>query len=99
MLGWWADILVLLAVLGTTFLLLVILNRFWPVTQRSSHNELIGWQLGTLGTIYAVILGFMLFTVWSNFSAAGLNVEMEANSARNLFRIAAGLPQPQRGQV
>jgi hypothetical protein len=99
MLNWWGDILVLLAVLAATFLLLLALNRFWPVAHRSSHNELIGWQLGTLGTIYAVIMGFMLFTVWSDFSAAGLNVEMEANAARNLFRIAEGLPQPQRGQV
>src|SRR6201996_3794602 len=99
MLGWGADILVLLAILVATYLLLVGLNRFWPVAVRSSHNELIGWQLGTLGTIYAVIMGFMLFTVWSNFSAAGLNVEMEANAARNLFRIAEGLPQAERSQV
>jgi Protein of unknown function (DUF4239) len=99
MLGWGADILVLLAILIATFLLLVSLNRFWPVAQRSTHNELIGWQLGTLGTIYAVIMGFMLFTVWSNFSAAGLNVELEANAARDLFRIAEGMPQPQREQI
>src|SRR5579862_7776158 len=99
MLGWLADIFVLLAVLGVTFLLLVALNRFWPVTGRSMHNELIGWQLGTLGTVYAVIMGFMLFTVWSNFTTAGLNAEMEANAARNLFRIAAGLPQAERSQV
>jgi Protein of unknown function (DUF4239) len=99
MLGWRADILVLLVILTATFLLLLALNRFWPVARRSMHNELIGWQLGTLGTIYAVILGFMLFTVWSNFSAAGLNVEMEANAARNLFRIAEGMPQPQREQI
>jgi hypothetical protein len=99
MLGWRADILVLLAILIATFLLLGSMNRFWPVAQRSTHNELIGWQLGTLGTIYAVITGFMLFTVWSNFSAAGLNVEMEANAARNLFRIAEGMPQPQREQI
>ena len=99
MLGWRADMLVLLAILSATFLLLVSLNRFWPVAQRTMNNELIGWQLGTLGTIYAVIMGFMLFTVWSNFSAAGLNVEMEANAARNLFRIAEGMPQPQREQI
>jgi hypothetical protein len=35
------------------------LNRIWPVAHRTSHNELIGWQLGILGTLYAVIMGFM----------------------------------------
>jgi Protein of unknown function (DUF4239) len=99
MLSWWGDILVLMAVLSATFGLLLTLNHFWPTAHRSSHNELIGWQLGTLGTVYAVIMGFMLFTVWSDFSTAGLNVEMEASAARNLFRIAEGLPQPQRAQV
>src|SRR5512140_3124652 len=99
MLGWRADILILFSVLTSTYLLLLALNRFWPVAQRSTHNELIGWQLGTLGTTYAVIMGFMLFTVWSNFSAAELNVEMEANAARNVFRLAEGLPQPQRSQL
>jgi hypothetical protein len=96
MLGWRADILILLAVLISTFLLLLALNHFWPVAHRSAHNELIGWQLGTLGTTYAVILGFMLFTVWTNFSTAELNVELEASAARNIFRLAEGLPQPQR---
>jgi hypothetical protein len=99
MLGWRADILILLAVLTVTFLLLVAFNRFWPSVRRSAHNELIGWQLTTLGTIYAVIMGFMLFTVWNDFSAAALTVESEASAARNLFRLAAGIPQPQRSEI
>jgi hypothetical protein len=93
------DLLILVAVLIATFLLLLGFNRFWPIAHRSAQNELIGWQLSTLGTIYAVIMGFMLFTVWSNFSAAGLNVEMEASAARDLFRLAEAIPQPQRGQI
>lgn len=99
MLSWLDDLLILVAVLIATFLLLLAFNRFWPVAHRSAQNALIGWQLSTLGTIYAVIMGFMLFTVWSNFSAAGLNVEMEASAARDLFCLAGGIPQPQREQI
>jgi hypothetical protein len=35
------------------------LNRIWPWEKRRPYNELIGGQLGVLGTTYAVILGFM----------------------------------------
>jgi hypothetical protein len=38
------------------------LNRVWPWEKRRPYNELIGWQITVLGTTYAVILGFMLYT-------------------------------------
>jgi hypothetical protein len=75
------------------------LNRIWPWEKRRAHNDLIGWQLSILGTTYAVILGFMLYTVWTNFGAAELNAENEANALGNLYRLAEGLPDPQRGQI
>ncbi len=43
------------------------LNRMWPCEKRPNQNDLIGWQLSILGTTYAVILGFMLYAVWSEF--------------------------------
>ena len=75
------------------------LNRFWPREKRIIHNDLIGWQLGILGTTYAVILGFMLYTVWTNFSEATLNVDLEANALRNVYRLAEGLPPQQRAEL
>jgi len=52
-----------------------------------------------LGTTYAVILGFMLDSEWNNFRAASLNVDLEASTLRTVFRLAEGLPQPQREQM
>jgi hypothetical protein len=75
------------------------LNHFWPREKRVIHNDLIGWQLGILGTTYAVILGFMLYTVWTNFSDATLNVDLEANALRNVYRLAEGLPHEQRAEL
>src|SRR5271154_4419740 len=76
-----------------------VLNRIWPWEKRHAHNDLIGWQLSVLGTTYAVILGFMLYTVWTDFGAAQLNAENEANALGNLYRLAAGLPDQQRAQI
>jgi hypothetical protein len=80
-------------------LFVTALNRFWPREKRRVHNDLIGWQLGILGTTYAVILGFMLYSVWTAFYDASLNVDLEANALRNIYRVAEGLPQQQRTQL
>ncbi len=90
--------LVAVTVVGAlTFM--VMLDRIWPWQTRRDHNDLIGWQLSILGTTYAVILGFMLYTVWTTFGAADLNAELEASAVVNVYLLAEGLPEPQRDQM
>lgn len=80
-------------------LFLWVLNRFWPSSQRHVHNDIIGWQVCILSTIYAVMMGFMLFAVWSRYLTADVNAEAEANCLVSVFRLADGLPAEQREQV
>jgi Protein of unknown function (DUF4239) len=82
-----------------SLLVTIGLNRIWPNEKRRQYNDLIGWQLSILGTTYAVILGFMLYTVWTRFGEAELNVELEANAVVSLYHLADGLPADQRTQV
>src|ERR1700727_1110889 len=90
------NILILILMTAASMLFMTALNRFWPREKRQIHNDLIGWQLNILGTTYAVILGFMLYTVWTDFGSANLNVDLEASALRNVYRLAEGLPEPQR---
>jgi hypothetical protein len=90
------NILILIVMMTGAMLFMAVLNRIWPREKRREHNDLIGWQLGILGTTYAVILGFMLYTVWTTFGAAELNADLEANALRNVYRLAEGLPPQQR---
>ena len=76
-----------------------ILQHFWPSVQRRDHNDIIGWQVSVLGTTYAVIIGFMLYAVWSTWQSTELNGDSEANCLVNAFRLADGLPAAQRVQV
>jgi hypothetical protein len=78
---------------------IAILNRVWPWQDRRDHNDLIGWQLSVLGTTYAVILGFMLYTVWTTFGAADQNADLEADAVVNVYMLAEGLPEPQHTQM
>lgn len=89
------NVIIVVASVACSLAFMAAVNHFWPAEQRRAHNDLIGWQLSVLGTTYAVIIGFMLYTVWTAFGAADLNADAEANSLVNLYRLADGLPQQQ----
>jgi Ca2+/Na+ antiporter len=95
MLNFSEDFLVVILTVAASLVLILGLNRLWPAQTRRAHNELIGWQLTVLGTTYAVIVGFMLYTVWTNFGLADANSSAEANSLVNVYHLAAGLPPAQ----
>jgi magnesium-transporting ATPase (P-type) len=93
------DTLILILTMAGSMLFMAVLNRIWPREKRQIHNDLIGWQLNIIGTTYAVILGFMLYTVWTDFGSANLNVDLEASALRNVYRLAEGLPEQQGVQL
>jgi hypothetical protein len=93
------SVVIVVFTTGASMLFMWVLNRLWPWDKRHAHNDIIGWQLSILGTTYAVILGFMLFTVWTDFGAAEVNVDNEANSLANVYRISAGLPDEDHSQL
>ena len=90
------DVVLIIVTVGCSLVTMLVLNRYWPVSQRKMHNDLIGWQLTVLGTTYAVIIGFMLYTVWTDYGAATVNATQEASQVVKLHRLAAGLPEPQQ---
>ena len=99
MLGVFLDSLLVIVIVAVALLFMAGLNLIWPAQMRRTHNEIIGWQLSVLGTTYAVILGFMLYTVWTNLGTADLTVDQEAGALANLYALAPGLPDPQRSQL
>ncbi len=88
------NILIVVVVMAGALSFMVLVNRIWPARDRYAHEDLIGWQLNILATTHAVILGFMLYTEWTTFSAIKENVEQEASALRDLFRISRALPAP-----
>jgi Protein of unknown function (DUF4239) len=85
------NIVIVVVALASSLFFMTAVNYYWPPEARRAHNDLIGWQLSVLGTTYAVIIGFMLYTVWIDFGSAELNADAEANSLVNLYRLSDGL--------
>lgn len=99
MLNFCQDALIVAASIAGSLLCWWLVRRIWPPDRRRLHNEITGWQISVLGTTYAVIMGFMLFAVWSDFQAAERNVESEVGCLINVYWSASGLPQAQRQQI
>ncbi len=93
------DFIIVIMTVAGSLLFMRALNWIWPAAKRRQHNDLIGWQLSVLGTTYAVMMGFMLYTVWTNFGLADLNADAEANAVVNVYRLAEGLPMEQRTKL
>ena len=93
------NVLVVIAAVALALLFLVALNRTWPSENRHKYNDLLGWQVSILSTTYAVILGFMLYAVWTTYGEADRNVDHEANAVADLYRLAEGFPEPQQSQL
>lgn len=93
------DILIVAGAIAASLFFWWLVRRLWPPELRRLHNEITGWQISVLGTTYAVIVGFMLFAVWSEFQTADQNTEAEASCLINLYWAASGLPPAQRDQI
>ena len=78
---------------------LVIARSRLPIEPLRGGLDAVGNYLQTLGTIYAVLLAFVVFVVWSQFNEARAEVHREANDLLDLFRTASGLPEEPRRRL
>jgi hypothetical protein len=99
LLGTWQNVLIVLAAIVFSLGFWLFVRKVWPPQRRREHNDITGWQVSVLGTTYAVIIGFMLFAVWSYFQEAEKNAASEASCLVNLYWATSGLPQPQREEL
>jgi hypothetical protein len=85
---------VLVAVVG-----LVLVQRLVPPERREKHNDVAGFIYAVLGVAYAVVLAFMLISVWQDYNKAQTNVESEAHELAGVYFLASRLPEPERTHV
>lgn len=74
---------------------LVIVRRFVDLDWLKRHLEIASYFFLMIGTLYAVLIAFAIYVVWTQFQDAGANLEHEVNAVADLNHMAAGLPEPQ----
>jgi cation transporter-like permease len=62
-------------------------------------HEVAGYLLSIIGTLYAVLLGFVVVDSLSKFDRARVLIEEEANGVANVFFLADNFPAKERQQI
>jgi hypothetical protein len=88
-----------LSVVAGACVVIALLQRFAPPTNRAHNNELGTTIFELLTVLYAIVLAFVLITAWENKSEAGEVTFREANELVDVYWAAAALEPEQRDQV
>jgi hypothetical protein len=82
-----------------TVVLHAIFRRYVVADRLIPHHDVAGFLVGIAGVLYAVVLGFLVVTVWVSFDSAQVTADLEASDAAELFSFAGVLPQPARSEL
>ena len=63
------------------------------------HNTVGGFIIAVVGSLYAVLLGFLTVVAWQHFTEARGLVAQESAAASDTWHVAVGLPSAKRSQV
>src|SRR5262245_14693064 len=69
----------------------LIVRRYVPLERLRENNKVAGFKFATVGTIYAVLLAFVIFVVWGRFNQAYRDVANEASAAETVLRLTQAL--------
>ncbi len=82
----------------SVFGLKIVRRRFSHETLKENH-EVAGFIYNAFMLIYAVLVAFVVFVSWTDYSESKKNVEMEANLLIDIYADARGLPDTMRSGV
>ncbi|GAB2733034.1 bestrophin-like domain [Kitasatospora kifunensis] len=88
------DIGTVLLVLLVLAVALRLLQRWVPHPVREAHNDVAGFIFAAVGVIYAVLVAFVVVTVWTNDDSARKTTFQEADSLAGIYWISRELPAP-----
>lgn len=97
--AWLFFVVVLIALGVISGAGLLAFQRIVPQSDDLAHNDVAGPIIGTIGTILAVVLSFLLIGNWQQYDAAAATVAQEASAVADLYHSAAYLPSGVAEQI
>jgi hypothetical protein len=89
--------------IGTSILFsvaaMLAVRHYADINWLKRHHEVVSYYFMTIGTLYAVLIAFAIFVVWSGFKDAGTTLEHEATEVADLSRLSAAMPTPYRKEI
>jgi Protein of unknown function (DUF4239) len=75
---------------------LLLVRRFVPAAVLQQQHDVASPKFQVIGTLYAVLLAFVVVVVWQQFQAASVTVDVEATKLSDLYRDAEEYPETER---
>ncbi len=95
----WGGLLFISAATVLSVVGLAVVRRFADVAWLKRQHEVASFFFLMIGTLYAVLIAFAIYQVWTGFEAANANLEYEANEVGDLSRLSLAMPEPLRSNV
>ena len=77
----------------------IYIHRHFRSADFVQHNEVGGFIISVVGTLYAVMLGFLTVVVWQQFADARQSVALESAAAADAWHTSVGLPAMARTKI
>jgi hypothetical protein len=78
---------------------LQLVRRFFPKESLRKSQEVSGYLLSIIGTMYAVLLGLVVVDAMSKFQEARNNVQAEANALADVYLLAERFSDSKENQI
>ncbi len=78
---------------------LLLARKFISHTSLRPSHEVGGYLLSVVGTLYAVLLGFVVVDAMQQYQHARQVTETEADNLADVFIMASRLPEPKRSEI
>ncbi len=87
--AWWLVVIAIVALPALAVSIQWLIRRRAPSVASGEHNDAVGFLGATAAVVYAIIVGFMVITLWENYVAAGDTVQNETVSLRDLVQFSS----------
>lgn len=88
-----------LSVLATYGLVTILRHRRQRGMLIHGTTDIEGFYITVIGTLYAILIAFMIFVVWSRFYEATVAVNQEADNLADVYRFSRALPEPYKSRA
>jgi len=93
----WSVITLLFVALADAAVILV--RKVTKEGTLRQYHEVTDPLLAVVGTLFAILLGFMVASAMQRYDAARANIQAEAGAVGDIFRLARGLPEPAKTKL
>lgn len=84
---------------GLAIVCMLYVRRRFDIRELRLNHDVADPLLSVVGTLFSVLLGFLVAGAMQRFDEARINVQEEAGAVAEVFRSAEGFPEPTRAQL